>query len=171
MLLETPRLRLRDLDDGDAGFILRLLNERGFLRFIGDRGVRNLDDARRYIASGPRASYERHGFGLWLVERKQDGVALGICGLLKRDVLEDVDIGFAFLEEFAGQGYACEAARQTVETARSQFGLDRLVAITHPDNRRSLRLLDRLDFRFERKVALPGEDEELYLLGRDAAAA
>jgi [ribosomal protein S5]-alanine N-acetyltransferase len=168
MLLETPRLLLRRLHASDAGFILKLLNEPAFIRFIGDRGVRDLEDARRYIATGPVASYERHGFGLYLVARREDGEPVGICGLLKREVLQDADLGFAFLREFAGKGYAAEAARRTLEHARTQLGLRRLVAITTADNARSLRLLDRLGFQFERKLRMPDEPEELNLLGRES---
>ena len=99
-VLETERLRLRQLTVDDAAFILQLVNDPSWLRFIGDRNVRNLDDARNYILKGPIASYEKFGFGLWLVELKADGMPLGICGLLQRDTLPDVDIGFALLPQF-----------------------------------------------------------------------
>ena len=105
-VLETERLRLRRLTVDDAAFILELVNDPSWLRFIGDRGVRNLDDARSYILKGPVASYEKHGFGLWLVELKAEATPIGICGLLQRDTLPDVDIGFALLPQFCGQGYA-----------------------------------------------------------------
>ena len=110
-VLETDRLILRQLSIEDDAFILELVNDPLWLRFIGDRGVRTLDEARNYILKGPVAMYERAGFGLYLVERKIDGVPMGICGLIKRDVLDDVDLGFAFLPEYRGQGYATESAR------------------------------------------------------------
>src|SRR5713101_5466483 len=100
LVLETKRLSLRRLSVDDAEFILKLLNEASFIQNIGDKGVRTIDDARSYIRNGPVASYEKFGFGLWLVEMKASGVRAGICGLLKRDVLEHVDIGYAFLPEF-----------------------------------------------------------------------
>ncbi len=110
MVLETHRLRLRRLSVDDAGFILRLLNEPSFIQNIGDRNVRTIEEARAYILNGPVASYETHGFGLWMVETKDAGTHIGICGLLKREVLEDVDIGYALLPEFWSRGYALESA-------------------------------------------------------------
>ena len=117
MILETDRLRLRKLLLDDAEFVLRLLNEPSFIQNIGDRGVRTIDDARAYILKGPIASYEKFGFGLWMVETRPTGVPIGICGLLKRDVLEDVDIGYALLPEFCSQGYALESASAVMSYA------------------------------------------------------
>ena len=109
-VLETKRLILRRLCADDAEFILELLNQPSFLRYIGDKGVRNTEDAIRYIQTGPVASYDRFGFGLYLVELKESDVSIGMCGLLKRETLPDVDIGFAFLPGYWSQGYAFEAA-------------------------------------------------------------
>ncbi|KPV49042.1 hypothetical protein SE17_34840, partial [Kouleothrix aurantiaca] len=109
-VLETERLRLRQFADSDAAFVLELLNEPSWLRFIGDRGVRTLDDALGYITNGPQAMYARYGFSLLVVERTTDGAALGMCGLIKRDTLDAPDIGYAFLPRAWGQGYAREAA-------------------------------------------------------------
>ena len=109
-VLETDRLILRWMSAGDAPFILELVTEPSWLRFIGDRGVRTPDDAREYIRKGPVDMYARLGFGLYLTERKEDGVPIGICGLLKRESLDDVDLGFANLPRFWGEGYAYEAA-------------------------------------------------------------
>ena len=114
-VLETERLALRRLTLDDAEFIFRLVNEPSWLRFIGDKNVRNLDDARNYLRTGPLDMYERFGFGMFLVERKHDGVAVGACGLLKRDTLPDPDIGYAFLPEYWGKGYALEAASAVLE--------------------------------------------------------
>jgi len=152
-ILSTERLVLREFTSADAPFILQLLNDPSWLRFIGDRGVRTLADAEGYVAKGPAASYARHGFGLWLVGRKGDGVPLGMCGLLKRETLDDVDVGYAFLPEFCGQGYAREAVAATLAHGRRAFGLKRIVAITAPDNESSIRLLEKLGFRFERLIA------------------
>ncbi len=124
MLIETDRLRLRQLSDDDADFVLRLLNEPSFIENIGDRGVRTLDDARAYITNGPIASYEKHGFGLLLVELKEPGTAIGICGLLKRDVLPEPDIGYALLPEFWCKGYAHESATAVLDHARNVLGLN-----------------------------------------------
>jgi RimJ/RimL family protein N-acetyltransferase len=164
-VLETPRLTLRRLTPEDAAFILTLVNEPSWLLHIGDKHVRTLDDARRYIAGGPMAMYERHGFGLYLVERKEDAAPLGICGLLKRDTLEDVDIGFAFLPAYWGRGYAREAVVAALVQAREVFGLARVVAIASPGNVSSIRLLESVGFVFERALRMPGEDHDVRLFG------
>jgi len=165
VILTTARLTLRDLGDEDAAFILRLLNEPSFIRNIGDRGVRTLEDARGYIAGGPVASYARHGFGLYLVERREDGRPIGICGLLRRDELTDPDLGFAFLPEYWSQGYARESATEIRRHASEVLGLRRLLAITSPDNDASIRLLVKLGFTFDRLMRLKedGEDVKLFV--------
>lgn len=162
-VLATERLDLRQLREADADFIFRLLNDPSWLRYIGDRGVRSVEDARRYIVEGPVTMYAKLGFGLFLVERRSDGVAMGLCGLLKRDGLDDVDIGFAFFPEFGGQGYALEAARATLDFGLVQHGLRRIVAITAQENAASIRLLETLGFAFEHHITLPGQTETLRL--------
>jgi [ribosomal protein S5]-alanine N-acetyltransferase len=147
-VLETERLILRWLSAEDAAFILELVNDPAWLRFIGDRGVRTLEDARNYILNGPVAMYRRVGFGLYLVELKQSATPIGICGLIKRADLEDVDIGFAFLPAFHGQGYAYESASAIMNFAQNTVGLNHVVAITAPDNRRSIALLTKLGLSF-----------------------
>lgn len=168
-VLETPRLALRELRADDAEFILTLLNEPSFLQYIGDRNVRNVDDARRYIASGPVESYARNGFGLYLVERKEDGSPLGMCGLLRRDTLPEVDIGFAFLPAHWGRGYAFEAASAAIEHARSVVGLRRLVAIVSPDNEASMKLLARLGFTSAGWVQLTPDEPAIRLFSMELA--
>lgn len=167
----TRRLRLRPVTADDAPFILRLVNEPSWLRYIGDRGVRTLDDARRYIAEGPQRSYTTNGFGLCLVERKDDAEPLGMCGLLRRDTLPDVDIGFAFLPEHWNRGYAFEAAAATLAHARTALRLPRVIAITLPDNGPSNRLLERLGLRFERTLTQGDKPEVLNCYGTTAAFA
>jgi RimJ/RimL family protein N-acetyltransferase/protein tyrosine phosphatase (PTP) superfamily phosphohydrolase (DUF442 family) len=167
--IETERLRLRRLDPDDAAFVLRLVNEPSWLRFIGDRGVHDLDDARRYIAEGPQRLYATHGFGLFVVERRGDALPLGMCGLIKRDTLPDVDIGFAFLPEHWSQGYAREAAEATLRYARKQHRLPRVIAITSLDNGASGRLLERIGLQHEGTVRLAGSDEEVCLFGTTRA--
>src|SRR5262249_11716175 len=146
----TERLLLKHLSLDDAEFMHALVNDPGWLRFIGDRGVRSVDDAREYLRKGALASYDKHGFGLYLMQRRADDARIGICGLVKRDTLPDVDIGFALLPQYAGCGYALEAARATLEHARCDIGLRRLVAITSPDNHASRRLLEKIGLAFER---------------------
>jgi ribosomal-protein-alanine N-acetyltransferase len=159
--LFTERLELREFSADDADFVLRLLNEPSFLRYIGDRGVRTSEDARRYIADGPVAGYARHGHGLLRVLRKSDGAGIGMCGVLKRDTLPDPDIGFSFLPQYWSQGYALEAARAVMAHARGVLGLERILAITTQDNESSMRLLGRLGFRSDGMIAMG--DEELCL--------
>jgi RimJ/RimL family protein N-acetyltransferase len=166
VVFETDRLVLRRLTEEDAPFILRLLNEPSFLEHVGDRGVRNLADARQYILSGPVASYERHGFGLFLVEVKEGGAPIGICGLLKRDVLDEVDLGFAFVPESWSKGYAFESATATLAYAHDVQHLKRVVAITSQDNVASIGLLVKLGFYFERMVLMPGDRHEVKLFAR-----
>jgi len=162
-VLDTQRLVLRRLELADAGFILEITNDPDWLRHIGDRGIRSLDDARRYIIDGPCAMYERHGFGLYLVALRDGGTRIGLCGLVKRDWLDDVDIGFAFLPAFRGRGYALEAAAATLEYGRTTLGLHRVAAIVSPGNSDSLQLLGRLGLRLERMVLPPNETSQLCL--------
>ena len=158
-LLETERLNLRHITEADAPFILRLLNESSFLRYIGDKGVRNLDHAREYILNGPVASYKQHGFGLYLIESKTDHTPIGMCGLLKRETLPDVDIGFALVPESWRQGYALEAASAVMVYAKDVLKLPRIVAITNKDNDASGKLLEKLGLRFERIISLDRRDD------------
>jgi RimJ/RimL family protein N-acetyltransferase len=162
-VLETERLILRRVTVEDSEFILELLNDPSWLRFIGDRGVRTLDDARGYILKSLVAMYERLGFGLYLTELKGVGVPIGVCGLIKRDALEDVDIGFAFLPKFRAKGYAYESASAVIGYGKRTFGLNRLVAITSPDNYSSAKLLEKLGFNFERMIKLPDDTHEISL--------
>lgn len=162
-VLETERLELHEITADDAQFVLRLVNEPSFLRFIGDRGVRTQDDARRYIADGPVAGYKNHGHGLLRVVRKADGAELGMCGVLKRDTLPEPDIGFSFFPEHWSQGYALESARAVMRDARQRLRLGRILAITSQDNEPSMRLLRKLGFRFERMIPMGAEELRLFV--------
>lgn len=152
-ILETARLRLRYLSGADAAFMLELLNDPDFIRHIADRGVRTEEEAQRYILQGPAASYEQHGFGLYLVEEKQSGARVGICGLLRRDCHPDVEIGFAFLPAARGQNYASEAGQAVLTFGIHTLHLERIVALTAPDNFASMRVLEKLGFHFDRMVS------------------
>ena len=166
-VVETDRLVLRRFATKDAEFILRLLNEPSFLRFIGDKGVKTLDDARQYIEKGPIDSYRRLGFGLYLVVLKESRASIGMCGFLKRESLEDVDVGFAFLPEFWSRGYAFEAASAVMAHGRDALGLSRILAVTTPDNTASIRLLEKLGMAFNRMVRLSRGEAELKLFAVD----
>jgi len=143
---------------------VELLNQPSFLRNIGDRGVRNVADAHRYLREGPMAMYAKYGFGLWRASRRSDDTFVGMCGLLKRDILPDVDIGYAFLPGHWGQGYAFEAANATMELGARRFGLNRIIGVVSDHNAASIRVLEKVGMRFERMYPMhPGEpDVRLY---------
>jgi len=162
-VLETERLILRRFVVEDAQFVLNLVNEPSFLRYIGDKKIRTLDDARQYILSGPVASYERHGFGLCLVELRESHAPIGMCGLLKREELPEPDIGFALLPEFWNKGFAFEAAAAVLRDARERLGLQRVLAITSLDNEASIKVLQRLGFTFDRVTKLAADREQVKL--------
>jgi [ribosomal protein S5]-alanine N-acetyltransferase len=159
IIAETPRLRLRLLSPADSGFILELLTDPAFRANVGDRGVYDLPSAARYIEQGPAASYAQYGFCMYLVEHRDSGRPLGMCGLLRRDSHPDVEIGFAMLPIGRGQGYASEAATAALHIGTERLGLRRIVAITAPENRDSIRILERLGFRFERMVHYTADGE------------
>lgn len=163
IIIETERLYLQETTAQDAPFILELLNTPTYLKFIGDRGVKNLEDAKAYIAERFTAVYQRLGYGFYLTKRKVDDQPIGIFGLVKRDGLTDVDIGFALLPEFAGKGYGYEGASAVMEYAKNFLGIKRLSAITVPYNQPSIKLLEKLGMKFDRMVHIPNDEEELML--------
>ena len=167
-ILETDRLTIRQFSTDDAEFILEVVNEPSFIQNIGDRGVRTLEDARSYILRVAVASYEKNGFGLYLVVLKESGESIGMCGLIKRNGLEDVDIGYALLPKFWSKGYALEAALAVRDYARDVVGLKRLVAITDPENQGSIRLLEKIGLKYEKMVRLSEDDIELKLFAADS---
>jgi RimJ/RimL family protein N-acetyltransferase len=133
------------------------------LRFIGDKNVHNLDDARRYLREGPLDMYQRYGFGMYRVEEREGGKPAGMCGQIKRDTLPDVDVGYAFLPEFRGKGYAYEVAAAVLAHGNCQFGLRRIIAITTPSNDASIRVLEKAGMKFERLLELtPGDPVNLF---------
>lgn len=166
-VIETERLNLREMSSADAGFVLEVLNDPGFIRFVGDRGVRTVEDAARYIEERFVESYRQNGFGLWLAEAKDGGLPVGMCGLVTRKELNVVEVGYAFLPPFRGKGYACEAAAAAARYAREALGLPRLYAITDPDNAVSIRVLEKLGMKLERRVRLAGEESEVNLFSTE----
>lgn len=160
-LLRTARLELRELNFDDAEFIVELLNDESFLRFVGDKGVRTIADAREYLGNGPMDSYARHGYGLYLVRRASDGVRAGICGLVRRSGLDHPDLGFAFLPGFRGLGYASESAAAVLDHARAALRLNRILAIADPGNRVSIHVLEKAGFVCEGRLRLPAAAAEV----------
>lgn len=154
-IIETERLVLRQLTADDAEFLIRLLNEPSFIANIGDRQVRNVVDAHRYVELGPAAMYRKHGVGLRVVVLKETHEPVGLCGLLKRDEIEDFDIGYAFLEEHWRRGYAYESARAVMKWARATLRLQRVIGFIAPHNDPSARVLEKLGFRYEKTVPFP----------------
>jgi RimJ/RimL family protein N-acetyltransferase len=166
-VLETPRLTMRRLAPGDSAFLVELMNEPPYIDNIGDRGVRTVADATRYIEEKYTASYVRNGFGLYLVELKAGAAPMGICGLVKRESLDHPDLGFAFLRRFWSRGYATEAASATLRHAREMLMLPYVYGLVFPKNDRSIRLLEHLGFRHLRSLELPGQALESHLYGTD----
>ena len=162
-ILETERAILREVTEDDATFILDLLNQPTFIKYIGDRNVRSVEQAREYIESRFAGSYKQFGFGMWAVELKTDKVPVGICGFVRRETLPDADIGFAFLPQFCRKGYAFETAAATMRYGREKLNLKRVLAITSPNNEASVKLLEKLDFKFERSIKFSDDAKEVKL--------
>lgn len=161
-ICETSRLLIRETHQEDADFIVKLLNSKGWLQYIGDRKVKKREDGIQYISSRFMASYAEFGFGFWAVIEKESQKAIGICGIVKRPTLEDVDLGYAFLPEYFGKGYAFEATSAILEVAKTKFDISTLIAIVQPDNLRSIKLLEKLSFSYERDTLF--EDGALLAL-------
>ena len=169
--LSTARLRISPFTLDDAAFIVELLNDPEWLAHIGDRKVRTLDDAQRYLREGPLASQQRHGFALWAVRRRDssaDAAPIGMCGLIRREGLDDVDIGYACMPGARGQGHAREAAAAVLRYGFEHLGLQRIVAITSPDNAPSVRVLESVGMRYVCRLRLPGRDDESLLYAATA---
>ena len=167
-IIETERLILRKFTVDDAAFMLDLLNQPSFIQFIGDRGVRTLDDARKIILTRYIDAYDRLGFGVYLTLLRTSQIPIGICGLIKRDGLEDVDIGYAFLPQYWLQGYASESASAVLVYARSTLGIRRILGITTPDNSGSIRVLEKAGLKFQHMIQFPGDKTELKLFATES---
>ncbi|MDQ6623937.1 MAG: GNAT family N-acetyltransferase [Verrucomicrobiota bacterium] len=170
VILSTARLRLREMSTADDALMLEILNDPPFLEFIADRGVRTLAGARDYIEEKILPSYGEFGFGFYIVELKESGVPIGMCGLVKRPTLEEVDVGFSILERFWGSGYATEAARALMRHGFEALGIPRIVGVTAPHNVRSSAVLEKLGLRFEKMIHLPGYGTETKLYAQPPAS-
>lgn len=168
-IFETDRLVLREIDpETDAPFFLELINEPNFIRYVADRGVRTADAAADYIREKIHPSYQKHGFGFYLVELKNPREPVGICGLVRREGMADVDVGFSMAGRYWSRGYAYEAASALMEWGRNVHGLTRITGLVHPDNAASIRLLEKLGLHFERTVKMPGYDGDTCLFAKNA---
>jgi RimJ/RimL family protein N-acetyltransferase len=162
-ILETERLILRPFLLKDVPFIIDLLNTKGWIEFIGDRNVKTIEQAEHYLKNGPMKSYVEHGYGLSLVELKNNHVPIGMCGIINRTDLEQPDIGFAFLPEYNGQGYAFEIATATLQFAKNKLKLSVIYGITASNNKASIKLLEKIGLRYIKNIKLEGDEEELLL--------
>lgn len=158
--IETERLRLREATEDDADFALAIYNDPAFVQFVGDRGLRTMDDALEYVRNNFIGSYRTNGFGLMIVERKQDGARIGCCGLVSRPYFDAPDIGFAYLPDYTSQGYGFEAARATLDDASGRMGIQTIQALVSPANVKSIGLIEKLGFTFDRDEVLPGQDSQ-----------
>jgi RimJ/RimL family protein N-acetyltransferase len=161
--IESERLFLRPFTLEDGEFILQLLNTDGFIKYIGDRNVKTIEQAKNYLLSGPLKSYETNGFGLSLAELKTDRTPVGMCGLLMRDYLDHPDIGFAFLPDHTGKGYAYEIVKEIIQDGLHRLQMNKILAIVLPENISSIKLLERVGFRYEKNFISPDTNEELCL--------
>ncbi|WP_435353793.1 GNAT family N-acetyltransferase [Emticicia sp. SJ17W-69] len=165
ILIETERLYLRKLTLEDAPFMLELLNTPTWLQFIGDRNVHSIEDAENYLKNGTLKSYQENGFGFYAVIEKTSGKTIGMCGLIKRDSLPDIDIGFAFLPHLISKGFGYEAASATLDYALNTLKIKRIIAIVNPDNEKSIGLIKKIGLHFEKMIKFGGEEKELMLFG------
>lgn len=156
-VLETKRLRLKEFDSNDDEFIIELVNTPQWIDNIGDRGVKNKKDAINYLINGPIKSYKCNGFGLWKIEIKENNSPIGMCGLIKREYLENVDIGFALLPDYFGKGYGLEAAEATLMYAKNKLHLSNIVGITDATNEASIKLLNKIGLYFEKEIEFEGD--------------
>ena len=162
-IVETERLTLREITEKDAPFILELLNTPSWIKFIGDRNLKTEEDARNYILNRLMPGYKTFGFGFYLTSLKENSTPVGICGLVKRDFLEHVDIGFAFLPQHEGKGYGYESASAIMTYAQTAFGFKIITAITDSNNKQSIALIEKLGLHFQKMILLPDETEEIML--------
>ncbi len=167
IMFETERLRIRRIGESDAGFMLAMLTDPGFVANIGDRGVRTIADAERYVRDRVLASYDANGFGMFRVALKDGDEPVGVCGLVRREGLGGPDLGFAYLAAHTGRGYGYEAGREMMAWSREALGIGRLLAITAPHNMASVRLLVKLGFEETGMVDVPGHDDpsRLFVAG------
>ncbi|HMG66102.1 MAG TPA: GNAT family N-acetyltransferase [Chitinophagaceae bacterium] len=162
-IIKTKRLILKPFTTGDTEFILELLNTEGWIKNIGDRNVKTTEEAKNYLKNGPLKSYELNGFGLYLVQLNEGGTSIGMCGFVKRDYLDHPDIGFAFLPEYIGKGYAFEIATRIIEYGLMELEFEKIFAITLPQNSSSVKLIERIGFTYDKNFITNDTNEELSL--------
>ena len=163
-ILETERLQILEFTKKDAAFMLELVNEPAWIEFIGDKNVNNLEEAANFIENKLRPSYKENGFGLFLVKLKEPNISIGMCGLVNRPGLDNIDIGFAFLAAHRKKGYAFESSKAMIKYAKDTLKIPTLVAITNPNNEASGKLLEKLGFRFDTLIDLAEDGKDVCKL-------
>lgn len=164
MKITTNRLLIRELDLNDAEFIFELLNQTSWKKYIGNKNIQTIEDAKQYLMDNPIKMYETYGFGLWCVTKIYSKQPLGIAGIIKRDSLPLIDIGFAFLDRFSGHGYAYESCEAILNYTKSQLHSEQILAIVKPENNKSIKLLEKLGFTFKEQVHINPADNPLNLM-------
>jgi RimJ/RimL family protein N-acetyltransferase len=162
-ILETERLELRWMTLDDAPMMFAVWNDPAFMQFVGDRGIRTIDEAQTCMQQGPLHLYTEYGYGPFRVIHRDDGADMGVCGLYRRDGLDEPDIGFAFLPEFRGRGFGYEASVAVLDHARDDLKLPRVTAIVSPENSASIGLLEKLGLHYDKLMRLPGDDKDVSL--------
>ena len=162
-ILETENLILREFTENDAAFIIELVNSEGWLKYIGDKNIKTDAQAKEYLLNGPIKSYAQNGYGLAMVELKNDKTPIGMCGIINRETLDHPDIGFAFLPDFANKGFGYEIASKTLQYATGELGIDKVLAITVPENNASIKLLEKIGMTFQKRFNFQNDNTELLL--------
>jgi len=166
-IAETNRLIISKLTKDDAAFFLELVNSPNWIKYIGDRNLKTVKDAKDYLKNGTIKSYKNYGFGFYKLQLKEENFkSIGTCGLVKREQLDDVDIGFAMLPKYEGKGFGYESSVAILKLAKEKFNLKKIVAITLPTNHSSINLLEKLGLTYEKRVKPFEDDEELLLFAK-----
>ena len=165
-LMETERLRLRPVTVDDTALMLAVWNDPAFIENVSDRGIRTVEQARDAIKTGAQKLFEDYGYGPYCMSLKPNGTMIGICGIFKRENIEDPDIGFGVLPDYCGKGYAGEAAAAVVDYARNTLRIGVLTAIVSPKNAPSIGLIKKLGLTFERMITMPGDNDAICLYSR-----
>jgi RimJ/RimL family protein N-acetyltransferase len=161
--MNTERLTIQPLVPNDQRFILELLNSAGWIQFIGDRHVHTVEEASAYVQKIIENVHIRY----WVVRLKAGDEPIGIITLIKREYLTHHDVGFAFLPRFTNKGFALEATSAVLSEVAKSPEHNHLYAITVPSNTRSVRLLKKIGFEFEKEIEVEKETLQLHGVSSD----
>jgi ribosomal-protein-alanine N-acetyltransferase len=161
IVARTARQLLREFVTGDAAALFALNADPDVMRYIGESSFDSVDEARRFLANYD--PYRTEGMGRWAAVDSSTAEFLGWCGLRRLDD-GDVDLGYRYRRAVWGRGLATEAAHACLDLAFDSLGLSSVVACARADNAASIRIMQKLDFRFERSLVLGGQPSVLYRL-------